>query len=153
MAYPKTELQERIDDLKSFLAGLDKDSMAGRSEWGINQLRKWTLKTVEDMESRINHVSRGDFYHPRMEFTPEAEIRLRECIHYVNLFQPDLADNLRNCFRYFTRNPKLKRVFMVDFARLSFYWQTYYWTGEKWEYDMNGGIIFHHDSGYWATHT
>ncbi len=120
-------------------------------------------------------LKRQDFNHPQVKFDEYAERQLRCCIHYINLFAPHLENNLVRQFRhpYLNLNPKTMLKVMIDFAPLSFYFNMLYYDEKtnKFEYDYNGGIIFHgaHDGGGdggtptfsvnltpvngWATHT
>jgi hypothetical protein len=98
-------------------------------------------------------LKRPDFNHPQVVFDEFAEKQLRKCIHYINLFHPELEENFIRQFRhpYLDLHPKAKLKVMVDFAPLSFYFNMLYYDEKtnKFEYDYNGGIIFHgaHDGG------
>jgi hypothetical protein len=120
-------------------------------------------------------LKRRDFKHSQVEIDKSAENHLRQCIHYINLYHPELEKNLLDQFRhpYLNLTPKAKMRVMYDWAPLSFSFEMM-WYDEKYNEfrrDYNGGIIFHgaHDGGGdggaptfsinltpmngWATHT
>jgi hypothetical protein len=107
------------------------------------------------VQNATAQLKRDDFKHPKIRFTEGAEVRLLECIEYVNSQRPDLAENLKFQFSrhgyYFENHPEIEMRVMKDFAPLSFYFEMLYYNpqSQKIERDYNGGIIFHgkHDGG------
>lgn len=123
-------------------------------------------------------LKRQDFEHPQLKFDEYSLQQLRRCIHYINLFHPELEKNFLSEFHldndaYWKHYPNERLRVMHDFAPLSFYFEKE-WYDKKtstWRRDYNGGIIFHgaHDRGGdggaptfsvnlmpvngWATHT